>query len=88
MKKAHTQAGLVVYTTHEEKQCIQDTAKLSGKSMSKYLLGLHMDHIKSENPSTCPYCNGKDWHHSVECFVGTPPGSPTPPLVPHYNPVA
>lgn len=30
--------------------------------------GLTKDTLDA-NPSTCPHCDGKDWHHSVECYL-------------------
>jgi len=38
----HTQDSVVVYVTKEEKEDIRKTAREQNKSMSKYLLDLHL----------------------------------------------
>lgn len=46
IRKAHTQDAVVVYVTKEEKKEIKETAKKAGKSMSRYLLDLHLENIR------------------------------------------
>jgi hypothetical protein len=41
---AHTQDAVVVYVTRDEKREIKRCAKVAKKSMSRYLLDLHLSH--------------------------------------------
>lgn len=46
IRKAHTQDAVVVYVSDEEKKEIKKTAREERKSMSRYLLDLHLKHIE------------------------------------------
>ena len=46
VRKAHTQDAVVVYVSKEEKKEIKTTAKRIGKSMSRYLLDLHLENVE------------------------------------------
>lgn len=48
IRKPHTQNAVVVYVTNEEKKEIKKTAKECDKSMSRYLLDLHLENIKEK----------------------------------------
>ena len=52
VRKAHTQTAIAVYSTFDEKREIKAAAKREGKSMSRYLLDLHLEHIEKESNDT------------------------------------
>ena len=41
----HSQRVIAIYTTKEEKEDIKQAAKRCNKSMSKYLLDLHLEKV-------------------------------------------
>lgn len=48
MTAAHTQATIHVYVSRVERKSIQRAAEKAGKSMSKYLLDLHLQKQKED----------------------------------------
>jgi AraC-like DNA-binding protein len=51
---AHTQDSIAVYVTSKEKEEIKETAKKEGKSMTRYLLDLHLErrNMATHTPSS------------------------------------
>lgn len=52
---AHTERTIAVYVDKHEKEEIKKAAKDCGKSMSRYLLDLHLNNIKRNNERRYTY---------------------------------